>query len=74
VKQDALKNLETTYQETNKAPSISTIESSTMLEASMVNTPSNILSQEKFWDFEKHTREIGSNLMRKMGYAGQGIV
>jgi hypothetical protein len=58
VKQEALKNLETTYQETNKAPSISTIEASTMMEASMVNTPSKIFSQEKICDFEKHTRKL----------------
>jgi len=34
----------------------------------MVNSPSNTLG-----DFEKHTRDIGSNLMRKKGYHGQGI-
>jgi hypothetical protein len=31
------------------------------------------LSQEHIGDFENHIRGIGSNLLRQMGYNGQGI-
>jgi hypothetical protein len=66
VKEEALKKLEAIVQETKQAPSIATAEASTMTKENMVNTPSKTLG-----DFEKHTRGIGSNIMRKMGYDGQ---
>jgi hypothetical protein len=40
----------------------------------MINSLSKTLSQETFGDFEKNTRGIGSKIMRKMGYDGQGIL
>ena len=73
VKEEALKDVESFFQETKQVPFITTIKDSTMKEESMVKSPSKILSQETFGDFEKHTRDIGSKLTRKMGYDGKGI-
>jgi hypothetical protein len=73
VKEEALKDVESFFQETKQVPFITTIKDNTMKEESMVKSPSKNLSQETFGDFEKHTRDIGSNLMRKMGYDGKGI-
>jgi hypothetical protein len=73
AKEETLKELEATIQETKKSPSITTIESNTMIEEIMVNSPSNMLSQETFGVFENHTIGIGSKIMRKMVYDGQGI-
>jgi hypothetical protein len=49
-------------------------EANTMIESSMVGSPFKTLSQEIAGDFEKHTKVIGSKIMRKMGYDGQGIL
>jgi hypothetical protein len=68
VKEEALKKLEVVVQETKKSPSIVIVESSTMTNKNMVNSPSNTLA-----DFEKNTRVISSNIMRKMGCDGQGL-
>jgi hypothetical protein len=74
VKKEAFKRLQVAIQETKKSPFIFTMESNTMMESSLVNSPSKILPQETFGDFENHTRGISSKLMRKMGYDGQGIL
>jgi hypothetical protein len=66
--EEALKKLEVVFQETKQSPSIVTVEASTMTNKNMVNSPSNTLG-----DFEKNTRVISSNIMRKMGYDGQGL-
>jgi hypothetical protein len=73
AKEEALKKIEVVVQETNQSLSISTLEDSTMMKENMLISPPNTLFQETFHEFEKHTRGIGSNLMRKMGYDGQGI-
>jgi len=68
TKEEDLKKIELSFQETKQGPSISNIEASTMTKEKMVNSPPNT-----FGDFEKKTRGISSKIMRKMGYDGQGI-
>jgi hypothetical protein len=61
-KEEALKNLQEVVQETKKAKpfSIAIIEASTMVETTLVSSPSLNFSQEHLGDFEKHTKGIGS--------------
>jgi hypothetical protein len=59
--------LQENIQETKQSPSVATLEAKTMMESSMVNSPSKNLRQETFGDFEKHTRgNVNSKLTRKI--------
>jgi len=44
-----------------------------VVESTLVRSPSINISLEKIGDFEKHTRGIGSMLLGKMSYDGQGL-
>jgi hypothetical protein len=44
-----------------------------IMDPSMVNSPSNTISQETFGGFEKHTKGIDYKFMKKMGYDGQWL-
>jgi hypothetical protein len=65
-KEEALAKLQEVVQETKEAkpPSIATIEANTMIETTLVSSPSLDISQEHFGEFEKHTRGIGLKLLR----------
>jgi len=73
IKEEVVMELEAMFQETKKTHSISTIKASILIEANMVKLSYKTLSPETFGDFEKNNRGIGSNLMMKMCYGGQGL-
>jgi hypothetical protein len=70
-----LEKIQEIVQETKEAepPSIAIVEASTMTKTTLLSSPSLEFSQDNFGEFEKHTRGIGSKLLRHMGYDGQGI-
>ena len=57
----------------SKQPPISIEESNTMIETSIVSSPSLYLSQDYFCEFKNNTRCIGSKILRKIGYDGHGL-
>jgi hypothetical protein len=74
-KEETLEKLQETVQENQKSipPSISTTSTNTMIETTSISSPSFDFSPEHFGEFEKHTRGISSNILRKMGYDGHGL-
>jgi hypothetical protein len=65
-KEEALERFQEFIQEHQEARSlsISTIESKTMIETNLIISSSLDFSHEHFGEFEKHTRGIGSKLLR----------
>jgi hypothetical protein len=60
------------HKETRK-PSISIAYANTMTKTSLVKSPSIDISQDKIHEFKIFTKGIGSKILKKMGYDGQGI-
>jgi hypothetical protein len=73
--EEALENLQEFIQENQEArqPSISTAQAITLIDTTLVCSPSIDISHEELGEFENHTIGIGSKILRKMGYDGQGI-
>jgi hypothetical protein len=66
AKKEALAKLQSTIQEHWEARplSIATTEANTMTKTNLVSSPSVDISQEHLGEFEKHTKGIGSKLLR----------
>jgi hypothetical protein len=74
-KEKALERIQVAIQEHIGARKkfISTTDASTMTGDTLVQSPSIEISQYNLDEFEKNTICIGSKLLKKMGYDGQGL-
>jgi hypothetical protein len=74
-KEDALGKDSSSYPRSSRSrpPYIANTYDSTMNETTLVRSPYIDNYLENIGDFENHTREIVSNILRHMGYYGQVI-
>jgi len=73
-KEEALAKLQATIQEKREARPlfIATVKANTMTKTNLVSSPFIEIYQENLGEFENHTRDIGTKILRRMEYDGKG--